>query len=132
MYDYNITNHPFRPVRCSEEVLKTLTPIEGQVVFTTDTRKIFACFNNEYKMLGGSSGVFYGERTLTDDELYGDEIFFTFLPEQIDGDNLPAVDDLILNIPDGGFYRVLDVSEDEISTQRIAISGGGGGTGGGR
>lgn len=131
MSDYNTTNHPFRPVRCSEEILKTLSPIEGQVVFTTDTKKIFACFDGKYKMMGGSSGVFYGERALTDDELYGDEVFFTFLPEHIDGDNLPAVDDLILNIPDGGFYRVLDVNEDEISTQRIAISGGGGGTGGG-
>jgi hypothetical protein len=84
-------------------------------------------------MMGGSSGVYYGERTLSDDELYGDEVFFTFLPEHIDGDNLPAVDDLILNIPDGGFYRVLDFNDVEISTQRIAISGGGGGggTGGG-
>ena len=127
MSDYNKTNHPFRPVKCSQEDLKTLAPNEGYVIFTTDTKKIYACLDGEYKMIGGSSGVYYGERPLSDDELYGDEIFFSFLPGHIDGDNLPAVDDLILNIPDGGFYRVLNVGEDEISTQRIAISGGGGG-----
>ena len=132
MSDYNNTSQSFRPVKCTEEVLKTLTPIDGYVAFTTDTKKIYACLDGEFKMMGGSSGVYYGKRTLSDDELYGDEVFFTFLPEHIDGDNLPAVDDLILNIPDGGFYRVLDFNDVEISTQRIAISGGGGGgTGGG-
>lgn len=42
---------------------------------------------------------------------------------------MPAADDLILNIPDGGFYRVLNVLQDEVEVQRIAISGGGGGSG---
>ena len=81
-------------------------------------------------MMGGSSGVYYGNRSLTEDEKYGDEVFFSFTPEDIEGDNMPTVDDLILNIPDGGFYRVLSSSDIEISTQRLAISGSGGGAGG--
>ena len=101
-----MANIAFRPVRCLESALETMTPIDGHVVFTTDTKKIYAAINGEFKMMGGSSGVFYGTRELTDDEKYGDEVFFIFLPEHIDGNTMPTVDDLILNIPDGGFYRV--------------------------
>ena len=127
MSDFKSTTHAFRPVRCLDESIETLAPIEGYVLFTTDTKKIYACIDGEYKMMGGSSGVYYGNRVLTDDEKYGDEVFFTFYASQIDGKNLPGVDDLILNIPDGGFYRVFEVNGEEISTQRLAISGGGGG-----
>ena len=81
--------------------------------------------------MGGSSGVYYGRRPISDDEKYGDEVLFTFLTSQIDGDQIPNDDDLILNIPDGGFYRVLNTEEDQIFTQRLAISGGGGTSGGG-
>lgn len=127
-----MANIAFRPVKCLETALETMTPVEGHVVFTTDTNKIYMVHNGEFKMMGGSSGVFYGNRTLTEDEKYGDEVFFAFTPEEIDGDNMPGVDDLILNIPDGGFYRVLSVDEVEIQTQRLAISGtGGGGSGSG-
>lgn len=125
------TNYPFRPVRCLEEDLETLAPIEGYVLFTTDTRKIYTCINGEYQMMGGSSGVFYANKYLTDEEKFGDQIIFSFLHIDIDGNSLPGVDDLILNIPDGGFYRTLEVTDFDIQAQRIAISGGGSGSGGG-
>lgn len=125
------TKIPFRPVKCLEEDVQTLTPIEGYILFTTDTRKIYACIDGEYKMMGGSSGVFYGNKYLTDEEKYGDQIIFYFLHTDIDGNSLPAIDDLILNIPDGGFYRVLEINSTDIQAQRIAISGGGSGGGGG-
>ena len=125
------TNTPFRPVKCLEEQVQTLAPVEGYVLFTTDTRKIYACIEGEYKMMGGSSGVFYGNKYLTDEEKYGDQVIFYFLHTDIDGNSLPAIDDLILNIPDGGFYRVLEVTDTDIQTQRLAISGGGSGGGGG-
>lgn len=126
------TKIPFRPVRCSESDLESMTPIDGHVIFTTDSRKIFAVIDGEFKMMGGSSGVFYGTKILTDEEKFGDQVIFSFLHDDIDGDELPASDDLILNMPDGGFYRVLEVNDVDIQAQRIAISGGGsGGTGGG-
>ena len=121
------TKIPFRPVRCLESDLETMTPVNGHVIFTTDSRKIFMVADGEFKMMGGSSGVFYGTKVLTDEEKFGDQVIFSFLPEDIDGDELPASDDLILNMPDGGFYRVLEVNNVDIQTQRIAISGGGGG-----
>lgn len=125
------TKIPFRPVRCAESDLESMTPIDGHVIFTTDSRKIFAVIDGEFKMMGGSSGVFYGTKILTDEEKFGDQVIFSFLHDDIDGDELPAPDDLILNMPDGGFYRVLEVNDVDIQAQRIAISGGGSGTGGG-
>ena len=73
-----MANIAFRPVKCLETALDTMTPVEGHVVFTTDTNKIYMVHNGEFKMMGGSSGVFYGNRTLTEDEKYGDEVFFAF------------------------------------------------------
>lgn len=123
------TKIPFRVVRCAESALETMSPIDGHVVFTTDSRKIFMVVDGAFKMMGGSSGVFYGTKVLTDEEKFGDQVIFSFLHENIDGDELPATDDLILNIPDGGFYRVLEVNDIDIQAQRIAVSGSGGGSG---
>lgn len=133
MPDYNDTLIPFRPVRCREEDIETLSPNEGYVLFTTDTKKIYACVDNEYKMMGGSSGVFYGKRELSDAEKVDQSEPLTFLPQHFDDpNNLPNEDDLILNIPDGGFYRVLfSDGEGTITAQRIAVSGNGSGGSGG-
>ena len=121
----------FRPVRCSEADIDPETgkpSVNGFLYFTTDTKKIYlGVAGGQYLMMGGSSGVYYGTRQLTDDEKYGDQVFFSFTPEEIDGGIVPANDDLILNIPDGGFYRVLEVSNTDIQTQRLMIAGGGGG-----
>jgi hypothetical protein len=38
---------------------------------------------------------------------------------------------LILNEPDGGFYRIIESSDSQIIGKRIAVSGSGGGGGGG-
>lgn len=133
MFEYKETYHPFRPVKCLESDVEGLSPVEGYVLFTTDTKKIYACVDGEYKMMGGSSGVFYGQRQLTDDEKYGDDPTLVFTPDQIENKQKPSEDDLILNIPDGGFYRVTDANEEAITGMRIAVSGsgsGGGGTGG--
>ena len=111
------TKIPFRPVKCPESALETMSPVDGYVIFTTDTRKIFMVVDGEFKMMGGSSGVFYGTKVLTDEEKFGDQIIFSFLPENIDGDELPAIDDLILNMPDGGFYRVLEANDIDIRAQ---------------
>ena len=124
------TKIPFRVVRCAESALETMTPIDGHVIFTTDSRKIFMVINGEFRMIGGSSGIFYGTKVLTDEEKFGDQVIFSFLHENIDSDELPSANDLILNIPDGGFYRVLEVNDIDIQAQRIAVSGSGGGGGG--
>ena len=72
------TPYAFKPVKCKEADLENMEIVEGYVLFTLDTKKIYICHDGEYKMMGGSSGVYYGERPLTEDEKYGDEVFFTF------------------------------------------------------
>ena len=121
------SDYPFRPVRCREIDLEGKTPVNGFVYFTTDTHKIFLGYGGEYLAMGGTSGVYYGKRQLTDDEKYGDQALFNFDPSEIDGNHIPTIDDLILNIPDGGFYRVLNSSPSLIETKRLMIAGGAGG-----
>jgi hypothetical protein len=122
------SDYPFRPVRCKEIDLNSKAPVDGFVYFTTDTHKIFLGYKNEYLAMGGTSGIYYGKKQLTDDEKYGDQVLFIFDPAEIDSSHIPTVDDLILNIPDGGFYRVLNSSPAAIEAQRLMIAGGGGGS----
>ena len=124
------TSDLFRPVKCVEKDIENKQSTKGFLYFTTDTKKMYLGIEDgKYLSTGGNSGIFYGSRQLSDDEKYGEEVFFSFTPDEIDGNSIPAVDDLILNIPDGGFYRVLNVSNQDIQTQRLVIAGGGG-TGG--
>ena len=127
------TDIAFVPVKGTEEKIKSLTPQKGYLYFTTDTKKIFMEQDSELISMGGNSSVFYGSREITQIEIDGGQTDFYFLYSEInDGEAAPAVNDLILNIPDGGFYRVLSIGTESVLAQRIAVSGGGsGGTGGG-
>ena len=128
-----MANDKFRPVRGLEENIKKSSPVEGYVYFATDTKKIFLGKDNTYLPMGGNSGIYYGNRIITEEEEGSELTSFIFTPEDIEGDQIPSIDDLILNLYDGGFYRVMGVSEDgsEITGERLAVagSGGGGGTG---
>ena len=152
MSDYNTTEQIFRPVKCTEEklnFLQTKNKIEnGYLYFTTDTKKLF--LGNEYKavQMCESKGFYYGKKGIdypTDGTEPIKEVDFIFSTEEfeseIEGINLPEVDDLILNIgtdekPDGCFYRVEAIDEDEITfattlhTVRLTLQGTGGGGGG--
>lgn len=122
------TGNVFRPVNCKEQDMKRKPAVPGYLYFTQDSHKIYQGLGSgEYQMVGGSSSIFYGKYPMTDDEKYGTNVFFTFsMTEHIEGENVPAMDSLILNIPDGGFYRVLNVDGDSIAVERLAMSGGGG------
>lgn len=37
MSNYNQTEYPFRPVRCTEDKLSSLDTVDGYLYFTTDT-----------------------------------------------------------------------------------------------
>lgn len=122
------TGNVFRPVNCKEQDMKRKPAVPGYLYFTQDSHKIYQGLGSgEYQMVGGSSSIFYGKYPMTDDDKYGTNVFFTFsMTEHIEGENVPALDSLILNIPDGGFYRVLNVDGDSIAVERLAMSGGGG------
>lgn len=127
------TGNVFRPVNCTEQDMRRKRAIPGYLYFAQDSHKIYQGLGSgEYQMVGGSSSIFYGKYPMSDDEKYGTNVFFTFsMTEHIEGENVPGVDSLILNIPDGGFYRVLNVDGDSIAVERLAMSGGGSGGGSG-
>jgi hypothetical protein len=74
-------------------------------------------------MMGGSSGIYYGQRIFSEDETDTEETLFIFTPTDIEGSETPTIDDLIFNIPDGGFYRVRNVYGSEITVERLAFAG---------
>lgn len=132
MSEYTSSNHAFRPVKCYERDIKTMSPEPGYVLFTQDTKKIYSCVNGEYIAMGGSTNILYGHREFSDLETNTDQTIFTFTIQDLESEELPNVDDLILNIEDGGFYRVTELLDDTLfSAERIAVSGTGGGGGGG-
>ena len=123
----------FEPVRGTENAIKRRKAKDNCVYFALDTKRIFCGKNEEYIPMGGNSGIYYGNRTITEEEEILEKSTFDFFVEtDIDGDQIPNIDDLILNIPDGCFYRVKSISENTVMAERLTISGsGGGGSAGG-
>ena len=124
--EYTDTAYPFRPVKCTEAALANLTAVQGYVYFATDTKKIFFGNNGEFVPMGGNSGFYYGHKA------FSDPADLSFTIDDIDGNNLPNVGDLIINVSTNierdGFYRVLEiVSSTEVNTAYLPIGGGGGG-----
>nr|DAF58792.1 MAG TPA: hypothetical protein [Siphoviridae sp. ctxMM9] len=76
----------------------------------------------------GNSGIYYGLKTLTEEEKEATEVTFTV--DDLEGDTIPSVDDLILN-QDGSFFRVIEIREGKTSVQakKLTVSGSGGGGG---
>ena len=128
----------FYPVQCSERTLQGLTPQEGHVYFTTDSKKIYlARRNTDQSMIldsmCSSTGFYYGTKEIQYDNTGNTpdpNVIFSL--DEIEGDGIPLIDDLILNV-DGCFYRVknVDVDIDEVRTERLTLQGSGVGGGGG-
>lgn len=121
----------FRPVRASEDTINGMGYNEGYVYFAKDSGKIFLDVDNERKTMGGSGvSVFYAKDvSVQENEATG---YFSLKTSALmDEAAAPKEEDLILNIPDGGFYRVIEVSEDFLICTRIAVSGSGSGGGSG-
>lgn len=123
--------YTFRPVRGEEHKIKATTPTEGFLYFSTDTKKIFMAKDGQFVPMGGNSGIYYGSRELTDEEKEDTELTtFIFTPEDIEGEQNPNINDLILNIPDGCFYRVTFIGDAGlVTTEKLTIAGSGGGSG---
>lgn len=85
--------------------------------------------------MGGNSGIYYGNMVL-DYEPDSDQEDFEFKLSDIDGNQVPNADDLILNV-DGCFYRVIsneridDEGNPIIDAKKLTVAGSGGTGGGG-
>lgn len=131
----------FRPVKGTEAAISVMPYQEGYVYFATDTKKIYIDSNGQSKVpMGGNSGIYYGKMKLTEEPDSG-QTEFAFdiydLEKNQETDNLtvPNIDDLILNIPDGCFYRVTALEgkdeDTKIVTEKLTIAGSGSGSGSG-
>lgn len=130
----------FYPVQGKESTILNLDYREGYLYFATDTKRIFLDAQGSAKMpMGGNSGVYYGQMVMeeTPDENQK-EFSFEVYDLEINNDTtsitVPNVNDLILNIPDGCFYRVTDIEgtgdDTIINTLKLTIAGGGSAEGG--
>lgn len=127
----------FRPVQGLEADILNTSNHPGFVYFATDTKKIYLDTQDQSKLpMGGNFGFYYGNMAL-EETPDADQTEFTFSIYDIEGNseedivNTPYEDDLILNLPDGCFYRVIENNGDTLITKRLTIAGSGGGSGGG-
>ena len=132
----NESNISFRAVQGKESNIMKTEYNEGWLYFATDSKKIYLDANGTPKLpMGGNSGVYYGKLE-HEDVIPEGQTEFEFTLYDIEGNddpsrlNIPNKDDLILNIPDGCFYRVMSISgtgyETIITTEKLTIAGGGG------
>lgn len=131
-------------VKGQEQYIKALPLEDGRLSFAVDSKKIYldcdfddnygGIFKDRYSF-GGNSGIFYGTRTFTQEEIESSSFIFIY-PDNFDDntENIPNIDDIIINT-DGCFYRVLFIEEDQesneilISTSKLTVAGSGGGSG---
>ena len=125
----------FNPVQCTEEILDTLTPQEGSLYFTTDSKKIYLGKNNNKILMYDKFNFYYATKLVVyEDTGMMPDPNVTFEYDEILNSEFIQVNDLILNIgteeaQDGCFYRVVKIEDDLIETLRITMRGGGGGFG---
>lgn len=135
-----MSNVQFRPVRGTEASILNAPIREGRVYFATDSGKMFMDKDNSRIPIGGgTSGIHFGNKIHIEPPS-DSQIEFEFSVYEIESNEpgsqqvkYPNPDDLILNITDGCFYRVLSIDKETemIHAGRLTIAGSGGGSGGG-
>lgn len=128
------SNIPFIPVQGTEIAILAKTPQKGHIYFATDTKKIYYpdVLNNSYIPMGGNQAIYYGNKELNQEtgETDAEEIVFYSLDLETQDfiTQIPAIGDLILNIPNGSFYRIKNILPEvnAYETKKLTISGSGG------
>ncbi len=109
---------------------------DGRIYFATDTGNIYLGGPNGklFSMGGSGSGgagaaIYYAETpaTLVPDD---NDMYLVFKSVMENSADSPVPGDIILNITDGTFFRVITVVEDGYQCERLAVSGNGNGPGG--
>ena len=129
-----MSNVPFRVVRGEEIAILNKPFTEGCVYFATDTKRIYmdAYLNGQPQdklpMGGGNSGIYYAHKGFTDSS----DVSFSL--DDIEGDELPNVNDVIINYKTSnemrdGFYKVVTTNAvtNTVETEYLPVGGGGGG-----
>ena len=116
---------PFRPVKGTEEQIANIPISSGQFYCATDTGKIYLDAKGKRISMGGSGvSIYYG--SITGLEPDNETDFYYFPKESLENDKqTPKIDDIILNVNDGKFFRVLDILEDTYECMLLLVSGSG-------
>ena len=135
----------FQPVRGTQAAINRQPIQEGYVYYAYDSGRIYLDKNgNRYLMSNkagggggaGGTGIIYANGTNTqiipEDLTEREPTVFIMALEALEDQQLPEVDNLILN-SDGRFFRVIAVDEytSKITVKLLAVSGSGSGGGGG-
>ena len=122
----------FRPILGTNEKILNCPYQDGSLYFATDSKKIYLDANDQNKLsMGGNSSIFYGALEIGDSANEG-QTEFNFTLNDLEPDNygnllIPNRNDLILNIPDGCFYRVNSIKEENdsviIIAEKLTIAG---------
>ena len=125
-----INKIPFRPVKGLEKNISDLIGRDGYIYYATDSRKTYlGTADGEKLLMGYDTGIFYGKKEIPkkDDGKPQETTVYFNLDKDIEGNRLPQVNDLILNV-DGCFYRVESMrGSKEVQTKRLTLQGTGGG-----
>ena len=132
------TSFAFLPVRGTEENINGLPNQDGCLYFAYDSGNIYLDKDSHRYLMGGSSSGFFwcsgNDSTIvkasSDD---ADTTYYISFSVLEDNNAIPKANALLLN-SDGRFFRVVDVNivDEKITANLIAVSGtGGGGSGGG-
>ena len=132
----------FRPFLGSEEKISAHKNDDGSIYFATDTGKIFLDSNGQRINVGGSgAAIYYAEESPTnsvtevvsgsnievgEEEAQSIELWLIEQDMLLKDTDHPIVDDIILTIQDGTFYKVERIESSIFYCQRLSISGGGG------
>ena len=115
-------NPIFTPVQSTEERIKELDRQHGRLYFATDTGRMFLDTESDRINVGGSGGgisIYYGDSETPEKN---EETELYIIPTEDVKDYTLKEGGLILN-SDGGFYKVLNVSEEAYTCTLLSISG---------
>lgn len=120
----------FRPVMGTDENIQAAAGVEGYVYFAADTGAIYLAHDGRKIPMGsaGGSGVLIGNRDVSEEEAEEDTL--TFLLTELTTDTSPKANQIILNEPDGCFYKITEINGSSVEAKRITVSGSGGSSGG--
>lgn len=110
---------PFTPIQGTESKISSIPRTQGNLYFSTDTKKIYLDTAYERLSMGGNTGIFYGDVDFGN--FQGPEFEF-IIETDLEGNNEPNVNDLIINT-DGCFYKVIRKTVERLVTKRIVLSG---------
>ena len=116
---------PFRPVKGTEEQIANIPISSGQFYCATDTGKIYLDAKGKRIPMGGSGvSIYYGSASGLEPDAETD--FYYFPKDSLENDKqTPKIDDIILNVNDGKFFRVIDILEDTYECMLLLVSGSG-------